>query len=82
MKHLTSLTAATAVATAVAVPAAAGATAFPACAAAHLRITLGHQRTATGHVQYTITAENTGPACVLYGGQLQATAWTLPGGRA
>jgi Domain of unknown function (DUF4232) len=68
MKHLTSLTAAAAVAaTLVAVPAAAGAAAFPACTAAHLRITLGHQRAAMGHIQYTITAENTGPACVLTG---------------
>jgi hypothetical protein len=45
----------------------ASASGFPACTARQLHLTLGHERANTGHVSFTVTAANRGPACVLSG---------------
>lgn len=39
----------------------------PACTARQLHLTLGRERATTGHVSFTLTARNDGPACTLAG---------------
>lgn len=39
----------------------------PACTARQLHLTLGHERVNTGHISWTLTARDDGPACTLTG---------------